>query len=223
MHFDKNLVKVTGEVVSEVMFAYEYQGISFVSFFVEPKRLSGAGDKLLVVAKKSVIPDTLAQGVKVSLEGSFRIYQNRFDCVSTRNAYVVYTSDIEIVDDATPDVNEITIVGYPVSVKDVRSTATGRSLREVVVATNKYYTKADGRVHSKAYYINCISWSNTLGFFNTVQADELIEIKGRIQSRTFTRNGEDREFIAYEVSVNTAEKFDSNKEEDTSLDEVIDD
>lgn len=216
MHFDKNFVKLTGEIVSDITVAYEHQGIKFVNFYLASKRLSETKDVLLVVAKSAVIPEGVGKGSRVSLTGDYRVYQNRFSNITSRNAYVVYTTDIEL--DATGvDVNEIDIIGYPVSVKPVRSTATGRSLREVVIATNKYFTKADGSSRSKSYYINCIAWSNAISFFEDTDPSELIEVKGRIQSRPFKKAGDDAEHVAYEVSISTVNDFvPDNSEDDTS-------
>lgn len=206
MHFDKNEVNLTGTVVSEVCDAFENLGVKFKRFYIETARHSGVKDTLLVVSKENTLPEGITVGSRVTINGEFRIYAHSFDFIDTKNAYVVYALSC-VESDSDVDVNEVELIGYPCKVKPIRGTNSGRSLREVVIAVNKYFLSHDGKEHSKAYYINCLSWANSLYFFDKVVPTDLIRIKGRLQSRDFKKAGDSKVQTAYEVSISAVDRF----------------
>lgn len=223
MHLDKNLVTLQGEVISEVTQARELKGVRFVTFFVGVKRLSGYVDKLLVLAKDAVVPKGITVGTRVSIKGQFRVYRNFLDFVKTRYAYVVYSTDMQITED-TQDINEIELVGFPVKIDKVRSTQTGRSLRDVVIVANNYFRHSDGSEASKSNYLNCLAWSNTMSVFDNLSADTYIGVSGRIQSRPFKKADDPNDYVAYEISIgrvlDISEESEKSKKSEKSATEV---
>lgn len=200
MHIDKNCIEVVGTIVSDIEDAYEYKGIKMKRFYVESKRLTGTSDTLLVIVKERNLPDSIKKGTRVSIAGEIRCYANKFDFVKTKTVYAVFAKDITKTS-AETDSNFVTLIGYPVLVREERRTLSGCILREVVVAVNSYFNLKNGKEMNKSQYINCIARNRAVSFFEAVEPTTPVEIKGRFQSRNYTKPNSSDVYTVYEVAI----------------------
>lgn len=196
-----NEVFLTGTVDSSLTYSHEVYGEGFYSFFLKIFRLSNISDRICVTVSERLIKDTpITEGIKVSVKGQFRSYNNYSEegnkLILTVFARDIYLSDDE--DEANP--NQIYLNGYLCKAPVYRTTPFGREITDILLAVNRAYNKSD--------YLPCIAWGRNARFSSTFEVGDNIKIWGRIQSRDYQKKISEDEIItktAYEISVSKME------------------
>ena len=78
---------------------------------------------------------------------------------------------------------------------NLRSTPLGRSIRDLTLAVNRAYGRAD--------YLPCIAWGSVAHRCAVLDVGDPLRLEGRLQSRVYTKvlDGRTEERTAFEVSV----------------------
>lgn len=194
-----NAARVCGEITKAPVFSHEILGEKFFGLTVSCYRLSGIADNIPVqVSERTVDIESLEIGRAVQVTGTFRSY-NRHNENGRKNLMLyVFADEISDISDADERLNEVTIEGYICREPIYRVTALGRTICDVLMAVNRAYGKSD--------YIPCIAWGRNANFVGSLDVGTRLRCEGRIQSRTYLKNDEEK--TAYEVSLSSVRLLD---------------
>lgn len=205
--FENNYAEVTGEVTSEFEYDHEILGQRFYKFYVMSKRLSGNTDIIPVILSEKLIKNEQSIiGEKVKIVGQYRSHNSHQFGESHLVLYLL-ACEFEILD--KEDANDIYVHGYICKRPIYRITPYGRKISDVLIASNRHYGKSD--------YIPCICWGRNARRISNYDVGTEVIIRGRIQSREYTKHMEDGAWkirTAYEVSVNKIEVVSEKEEEE---------
>ena len=185
-----NFVTISGKVITNLVFDYEYYDEKFYQFMISVKRTSEAEDIIPVIIAERLIDCTEnIIGRNVRITGQFRSMCKKVD---NKNRLILYLfpQEIEFLD-AGFDKNEALIRGKICKEPTFRRTPQGRKISDVMIAVYRYHNKSD--------YIPCIAWGKNARLLSELTMGMEIEIEGRIQSREYMKDGDRR--TAYEVSI----------------------
>lgn len=188
-----NSVELCGVPVERPVFSHISRSEKFFQFPMEIQRLSGAIDKINIIAREELL--TLLEipgGPKMRVVGELRSYNNK----SGKGSRLVITVFArEICFDSGDDINKVSLVGTICKTPTLRSTPMGREICDLMVAVNRRYGRSD--------YLPCIAWGPRALAASQWTVGTVISLTGRIQSRNYIKNveGEAVEKTAYEVSV----------------------
>lgn len=208
---ENNKAEVIGTIVSEPVFSHEVYDETFYNFTLEVPRLSEVNDKIQVtISEKLMVAIPIEPGIKVSIKGQFRSYNN-FSNIGNKLVLTVFVKDIEIISNIDEMINPniIFLTGYICKQPIYRTTPFGREITDILIAVNRSYNKSD--------YIPCIAWGRNAKYASTLCVGDNISIKGRIQSRNYQKKISDDELIekvAYEISIS---KISLNKNKEYAL------
>ena len=199
-----NRISVSGKVLNTPVFNHEVYGEGFYVFTLDSMRSSGYVDELpICISERLVDLDTIVPGVIVKIEGQVRTFNKRNEQNNKSHLVIsVFVRKLEIIDkEDRNDYNEVELHGFICRDTHYKITSLGRKVCEVMVAVNRRYGKSD--------YIPCVAWGRNAGWVNTLEVSTRLQIKGRLQSRTYQKKirenpdgtdvGETR--VAYEVSI----------------------
>ena len=198
---ENNRVSIIGEVVSEFQFSHEVFGEGFYLVNVSVDRLSDMVDIIPLMISERLIDVTKDyRGMKIEVSGQFRSY-NRHEGLKNKLILSIFVRELQFVeDDDMPQEqsksNQIYLDGYVCKPPIYRKTPLGREIADILIAVNRPYGKSD--------YIPCIAWGRNARFASTIEVGGNLQVKGRVQSREYTKkiNEEETEKrVAYEVSV----------------------
>lgn len=196
---EHNTIEVLGKVVSTPVLSHTVYEESFYVFDLEVDRLSDSVDVLPVLISEKLMAD-VAVGTYVKISGQMRTY-NKMENKSRRLLIYVFTRDIDVVTEEEvknyklPN-NAVTLTGFICKEPVYRTTPFGRVIADLLVAVNRSYSNSD--------YIPCIAWGRNAKYAKTFSVGQKVEIKGRFQSRDYTKKDADGNVItkkAYELSI----------------------
>ena len=196
---ENNQVVISGYVVSKFNFSHEYFGEKYYLVYVDIPRTSGFVDRLPVMVSEYLMNvDEDLTGCKVSVYGQYRSY-NKHDSDKNRLLLSVFALEMEIVEEVVTgrDGNNVYLEGTICKEPVYRTTPYGREITDLLMEVNRSYAKSD--------YIPCICWGRTARFASNLVIGDKCVVKGRVQSRFYTKKKEDgseEEKVAYEVSAN---------------------
>ena len=192
-----NQALVRGTLAALPEFSHETGGRRFFRLYLETARLSGAVDRLPVIAPESVL-GTLdpSGGGKVTVSGSLRSHNLRSE---DRRRLLIFLYADQIGAEDGPDLNDITLRGNLCREPVYRKTPLGREICDIMLAVPRMGRRGD--------YIPCILWGSTAQLGARCRTRDRLSIQGRLQSRVYTKLTEDgaQERTAYEVSALTAQ------------------
>mgnify|MGYP002709685692 CR=1 FL=1 len=198
---ENNRVKVIGTVVGEVTKSHEFCGETFYQFDLKAERTSGTEDILpCMVSDRLCNIGKVQDGTILELTGqlrSFNLHTN--DKTRAKLILSVFGLDIQFLPELgeyeRENNNGIELIGWLCKAPSYRITPFGREIADILVAVNRPYGKSD--------YIPCIVWGRNARFASGLEVGTNINIKGRVQSRNYTKmiDGEAMARTAYEVSV----------------------
>lgn len=171
----------------------EYKKVEqFTTVVIRTKRKSGTLDEIDVVIPEAIVQDTalVDVGRRIKVVGEIRTRHK-----GTHKLIYVFATKIETYE-GTEDINEADIEGIISAPITCRYRQNERIICDIVLATNRHYGKAD--------YIPAIAWGRTALICSYMEVGEIINVKGRIQSRRYYKqqaDGSREEKIAYEVSI----------------------
>ena len=195
-----NRVALRGAVAEAPRFSHESRGETFFTVPLEVRRLSGAVDRLNVLARESALRQTeLTDGSSLAVEGELRSFNNRSG-VGSRLVISVFARVLRIEDGE--DRNEVFLCGTLCKRPNLRQTPLGREICDLMLAVNRRYGRSD--------YLPCIAWGLLARETADWQVGDRLELRGRIQSRKYVKllGTEQVEKTAYEVAVAEAERID---------------
>lgn len=198
--FENNQVSLVGEIVSDFTYSHEVYGEGFYMVELSVNRLSNFVDYIPVMVSERLIDVTGDyRGACVYVNGQFRSF-NRHEENKNRLVLSVFARELELLEEANEEANQIFLDGYICKEPVYRKTPLGREIADLLVAVNRSYGKSD--------YIPCICWGRNARFASTFEVGTHVQIWGRIQSREYVKKLSDTETehrIAYEVSVSKME------------------
>lgn len=194
---EHNSITLRGSLQDIPKFSHENHGRRFYRFILEVPRLSGAVDLLPVITQESILfrLDPTA-GAMLTVTGQVRSHNQRQD--GLRHLLIfVFATDI-LAEDGEAE-NDVFISGPICRAPTYRRTPLGREICDVMLAVPRAFRRAD--------YLPCILWGRTAQEVSDCQVRQWLSIRGRLQSRVYTKLTEDGaiERTAYEISALSAE------------------
>ncbi len=202
---EQNSIILRGSLQGLPQFSHENHGRRFYKFILEVPRLSGAIDALPVIAgEQTVFRIDPTAGEMLTVTGQIRSHNIRQDGVRHLLIFV-FATDI-LAEDGEP-VNEATVQGFLCRTPTYRRTPLGREICDVMLAVPRAFRRAD--------YLPCILWGRTAQEVSGCQVRDQLLIRGRLQSRIYTKITEDAaiERTAYELSALQAEIIEAEASE----------
>lgn len=197
MEHTVNTVTLRGSLLEMPVFSHENHGRRYWRFLLEVPRLSGAVDRLPVIAEEPLIMGLdPCGGEMLTVTGQVRSHNLRTDGV--RHLLIFVFAASVIAEDGEP-INDVILEGPLCKLPTFRRTPLGREICDAMLAVPRAFHKAD--------YLPCILWGRTAQEISACQIRDRIRIFGRLQSRIYTKMTEDgpMERTAYEISALTAE------------------
>lgn len=192
-----NRAFVRGSLVQLPEYSHEIGGKRFFRFFLEVPRLSGAVDRLPVMAAEAVLDRMdLSGGEQLAVSGSVRSH-NLFE--DGRRRLLIFLFAEEVTAEDGPACNEIFLQGSLCREPTYRRTPLGREICDIMLAVPRPSRRGD--------YIPCILWGSTARMAAQCRIRDSLTVQGRLQSRIYTKLTQEgaRECTAYEVSALSAE------------------
>lgn len=192
---NQNQIFLRGFVAEEPRFSHESHGTEYETFPLSVPRLSGASDRLNVLADRATLAALdLAAGDKVELTGEVRSFNNRS---GTGSRLVISVFARTLVHAEGDPVNELVLAGALCKEPRCRRTPLGRDICDMLLAVNRRYGRAD--------YLPCIAWGSLALACGELSVGARLHLEGRLQSRVYHKeeNGVRVPHTAYEVSIMT--------------------
>lgn len=198
---ENNFISLQGTVDGDVSYSHNVLDEEFYKFILKVSRLSGVVDSLPVtVSKKLMESNGIKSGDLVSVTGQLRSYNKNYEN-RTRLILTAFAKSIDENGEAEENPNNVILNGYVCKEPTYRKTPFGREITDVIIAVNRAFNRSD--------YIPTICWGKNALLCKELPVGTNVMIKGRLQSREYTkRNGDDFEIrTAYEVSVGEIEEI----------------
>lgn len=194
-----NEVIISGTVTKDIEFNHSTEIEDFYKLYIGVNRLSGTFDEIpIIISNRFIDTNKSYLGKKMRVEGDYRSY-NMHTEDGTHLILNVFAQNIS--NNEKQDENLIAITGTLCKNVVYRMTPFGRKIADVLLAVNRLYNKAD--------YIPCIAWGRDAHYLrDNYKKGDKIAIIGRIQSRKYTKDNEEK--IAYEVSISSIKKVIAN-------------
>ena len=192
-----NQIRLRGNLASMPEFSHENHEKRFFRFYLNVPRLSGAVDRLPVIAEEGILNAAdLSSGEMLTVTGQIRSHNVRSD--GRRHLLIFVFAQSLVCEDGEP-INECTLEGPICREPTYRRTPLGREICDVMLAVPRAFKRAD--------YLPCILWGRTAAEAASCHTRDRIRIYGRLQSRSYTKLTESgsEERIAYEISALSAE------------------
>ena len=195
-----NECKLCGKIEALPVLSHQNHDHIFYSFPLSVERLSGTYDLIRIIAPLSLCHG-LKPGDTVVISGELRSYNDR-DAVHNRLKISIWAREITATEE-DPD-NFIHLIGSLCKPAIYRRTPFGREIADLMLCVEREYSAA--HVH-RCDYIPCIAWGSVARRMAVLPSRSMIELCGRIQSRSYIKviDGKPEERTAYEVSIATAE------------------
>ena len=187
-----NRVELCGTVPEAPHFSHESRGIRFFLFPLETKRLSGAVDKINVIARESLMAALeIEPAGKMRVEGELRSFNNKSG-VGSRLVITVFARKLSLCDGE--DENSVLLTGTVCKEPVLRVTPMGRQICDVILAVGRHYSRSD--------YIPVIAWGGQAQDAAMWGVGSRLQVRGRVQSRKYMKmlDGTNLEKTAFEVS-----------------------
>ena len=192
-----NHITLTGALASAPEYSHSNHGRRFYSFYLEVSRLSGAIDRLQILASEELLASTcVTEGEALTVEGQIRSFNNR--APHGRKLIISVLAETIAVTDG-PHANQVILQGVICKEPVFRRTPLGREICDVMLAVNRPYHRAD--------YLPCILWGRCAQEVSVYPVGTVLSITGRLQSREYLKviDGVAEQRTAYEISAVTAE------------------
>ena len=192
-----NHITLTGALASAPEYSHSNHGRRFYSFYLEVSRLSGAIDRLQILAPEELLASTcVSEGDALTVEGQIRSFNNR--APHGRKLIISVLAEAIAVTDG-PHANQVLLQGVICKEPIFRRTPLGREICDVMLAVNRPYHRAD--------YLPCILWGRCAQEVSDYPVGTVLSITGRLQSREYLKviDGVAEQRTAYEISAVAAE------------------
>lgn len=207
---ENNKISLVGEVISSPKLSHETHNEKFYTVKVDVKRLSGDIDTLeIIISEKLYDIEKIELGTRYYIEGEIRSYNYYISETERRKLVInIFAKNLSIAEETDDEcLNNFELVGHICKKPIYRKTPFDREISDILLAVNRLYGKSD--------YLPCIAWGRNAKFASTLEIGDKIKITGRMQSRQYTKkinDNEEEKKIAYEMSIITLEKKESEEE-----------
>ena len=188
-----NMIFLRGRLAAAPAFSHNNRGVDYLVFPLSVRRLSGAEDRLNIVASREQLSSLLPEaGSPLTVRGEVRTFNNRSG-VGSRLVVSVFAR--ELSQEEGEDENRLELSGTLCKSPILRSTPLGRTICDMILAINRRYGRAD--------YLPCIAWGSLAYRCGSMGVGDRLSLEGRLQSRVYTKevDGRLQERTAFEVSV----------------------
>ena len=193
--WNENHAVLRGTAAAEPVFSHTNHGVDFFLFPLIVPRLSGAEDRLNVVAPAPLLAGfPLIPGRQVEVAGEVRTFNNR---TGPGSRLVITLLARTLTETEEPPCNQLTLSGVLCKPPILRRTPLGREICDLMLAVNRRYGRAD--------YLPCIAWGALAQRCAGLAVGDSVTLEGRLQSRLYQKvvEGAVQERTAFEVSVTT--------------------
>ena len=191
--WNENRALLCGTVAGEPVLSHENHGVSYDVFPLSVPRLSGAEDRLNVVAARPLLTDCpLAPGDRVEVQGEVRSFNNR---TGPGSRLVITLFARSLSPTRAEPANCLELSGVLCTPPILRRTPLGREICDLMLAVNRKYGRAD--------YLPCIAWGTLAQRCGGLHVGDGVKLEGRLQSRSYQKvvDGVTQDRTAFEVSV----------------------
>ena len=191
--WNENRALLCGTVAGEPVLSHENHGVSYDVFPLSVPRLSGAEDRLNVVAARPLLMDCpLAPGDRVEVQGEVRSFNNR---TGPGSRLVITLFARSLSPTRAEPANCLELSGVLCKPPILRRTPLGREICDLMLAVNRKYGRAD--------YLPCIAWGTLAQRCGGLHVGDGVKLEGRLQSRSYQKvvDGVTQDRTAFEVSV----------------------
>ncbi len=188
-----NIIFLRGRLAAAPAFSHSNHGVEYLLLPLSVRRLSGAEDRLNVVAAREQLSGlVLETDSTLAVRGEVRTFNNRSG-VGSRLVVSVFAK--ELSQEEGEDENRLELSGTLCKSPVLRTTPLGRTICDMILAINRRYGRAD--------YLPCIAWGSLAYRCGSMGVGDRLSLEGRLQSRIYTKeiNGQLQERTAFEVSV----------------------
>lgn len=196
MESANNHILLCGVLASAPAYSHSNHGRHFFSFELEVARLSGAVDRLPVLASESLLAATeAAEGANLYVTGQIRSFNSRTGL--RRLVISVFAETMQVTD--APHDNRVSLHGIVCKEPIYRRTPLGREICDLMLAVNRPYRRSD--------YLPCILWGRCAQEAAYQSVGTAVSLEGRLQSREYIKllDGEPQRRTAFEISAVSAE------------------
>ena len=193
--WNENHAVLRGTAAAEPVFSHTNHGVDFFLFPLTVPRLSGAEDRLNVVAPAPLLAGfPLTPGRQVEVTGEVRTFNNR---TGPGSRLVITLLARALTETEEAPCNQLTLSGVLCKPPILRRTPLGREICDLMLAVNRRYGRAD--------YLPCIAWGALAQRCAGLAVGDGVALEGRLQSRLYQKvvEGAVQERTAFEVSVTT--------------------
>ena len=191
--WNENRALLCGTVAGEPVLSHENHGVSYDVFPLSVPRLSGAEDRLNVVAARPLLTDCpLAPGDRVEVQSEVRSFNNR---TGPGSRLVITLFARSLSPTRAEPANCLELSGVLCKPPILRRTPLGREICDLMLAVNRKYGRAD--------YLPCIAWGTLAQRCGGLHVGDGVKLEGRLQSRSYQKvvDGVTQDRTAFEVSV----------------------
>lgn len=188
-----NRIFLRGQLAAIPALSHSNHGVDYFTFPLAVRRLSGAEDRLNIVASRELLKSLDAEpGVSLAVRGEVRTFNNRSG-VGSRLVVSVFARELFL--DEGENENRLELTGTLCKPPVLRATPLGRTICDMILASNRRYGRAD--------YLPCIAWGSLAYRCGAMEVGSRLSLEGRLQSRVYTKevDGQLQERTAFEVSV----------------------
>ncbi len=198
-NISRNIAQLCGVIAAAPSFSHSGRGESFYTFPLEVARLSGATDRINIIAREELLNSIeLKEAEKILVTGELRSFNNKSG-EGAKLVITVFAKEISLCND--DDMNDVHLIGTLCKQPNLRMTPMGRDICDLMLAVNRRYGRSD--------YLPCITWGLKAREAAEWDTGTVVSLDGRIQSRSYIKiiGGEPVEKTAYEVSVTDISEF----------------
>lgn len=197
MEYASNTITLRGTLLALPKLSHSNHGKDFYRFTLEVPRLSGTVDLLPVVAAAPLVMDLdPTAGDMLTVTGQIRSHNQHSE--DGRHLLIFVFATNLTVEYGEP-INDVYLEGPLCREPTFRRTPLGRDICDAMLAVPRAFHRAD--------YLPCILWGRTAQEISQCHTRDVIAIRGRLQSRIYTKVTEDgvEDRTAYEISALSAE------------------
>jgi single-stranded DNA-binding protein len=192
--WQNNTAELCGLIGGMPELSHISRNIEYYTLPLITERLSGALDRVVVIAPSMLLKNLPQPGHRIYVKGELRSFNNRS---GSGNRLLLYIYAHELYDGSnySEDVNIVTLTGTICKEPIWRRTPMGREICDLMLAVNRRYGRSD--------YLPCIAWGRNAELAGGWEQGKTISLTGRFQSRKYIKieEGMGLEKTAYEVSV----------------------
>ncbi len=203
-HWNKNQIHLQGTVCQNPCYSHSSHGTDYYLFPFAVQRLSGAVDKVKILAEKS-LQCGICCGDTLCIIGEVRSYNNH-QGTGRRLIITVHAHCIEKKENKQEeDENFLELAGTLCKAPIYRRTPLGRDICDMMLAVNRSYGRCD--------YLPCIAWGALAQRCGELTVGTPLVLEGRLQSRVYTKKLDHccEERTAFEISISQMELYEESE------------